>query len=150
MLFRSHVAFAVLAALLLIPFSSNKLVFAIVVIIAGILPDIDSPSSKVGRGIIQRILQFFVKHRGIIHSITFAVFISVVLAIFWPIFSLGFFVGYSVHLLCDSFTKEGIAPFWPFKLKSYGFLTTGGTVENFIFFFVFVLDLFLIGLMVMH
>jgi len=88
-------------------------------------------------------LQLLTKHRGMIHSFSFAILISIILAVFLPILSLGFFLGYSVHLICDSFTRDGIQPFWPLKARSSGFITSGGRIEETLFFSLVLLDIFL-------
>lgn len=139
-------AFGVLMIILFLNHVNDKLIFIGMVLFATVLPDLDSGFSSWGRHFIFRPLQFFVKHRGIIHSFTFGVLISIVLAIFWPVVSLGFFVGYSVHLICDSFTKEGIQPFWPLRARSKGFIATGGRIEDSIFVFLAILDAVLIVL----
>ena len=91
-----------------------------------------------------RILQIFSTHRGFFHSFTFLILITIVFSMFIPVLALGFFVGYSSHLLSDSFTKEGIMPFYPWKKKSYGMLRTGGKIETGIFLGFVVADLFLV------
>ena len=136
-------AFAVLMILLFLEHINNKFIFIGMVLIATILPDLDSGFSSYGRHLIFRPLQWFTKHRGVIHSFSFCILISILLAIFWPIASLGFFVGYSIHLVCDSFTKEGIQPFWPLKSKSYGFITSGGRIEESLFFSLIFIDIIL-------
>ena len=140
MLLRTHLAFAVLLIILFLKQVNNEIVFIIMVLVATVLPDLDSDFSTWGRHMIFRPLQFFVKHRGIIHSFTFGVLISIILSIFWPVASLGFFMGYSVHLICDSFTKDGIQPFWPFKAKSSGFIKSGGRVEDSLFIALILVD----------
>lgn len=134
MLLKTHLAFAVLMIIVFLEHVNHKFTFAFLVLIATVLPDLDSGFSSWGRHLIFRPLQFFTKHRGIIHSFTFGVLISVILAVFWPIASLGFFIGFSVHLICDSFTIKGIRPFWPLKMKSSGFILSGGRVEESLFF----------------
>jgi membrane-bound metal-dependent hydrolase YbcI (DUF457 family) len=134
MLLKTHLAFAVLLILVFAQHVSSKLIFVVAVIVATFLPDLDSASSMSGRFIIFRPLQFFVKHRGVIHSVTTAFLLSLILAFFWPVASFGFFIGYSVHLICDSFTREGIQPFWPLKAKTYGPISSGGRVEESLFF----------------
>ena len=140
MLLKIHMAFAVLMIILFIEHINNKFIFVSVVLIATIIPDLDSGFSSFGRHLIFKPLQLFIKHRGIIHSFTFAVVASVLLAMFWPVASLGFFMGYSVHLICDSFTREGIQPFWPLKIKSNGFIASGGRVEESLFFSLIFVD----------
>jgi len=144
MLLRTHLAFAFLMIILFIQKVNDKGIFIGMVLLATILPDLDSSFSSWGRHLIFRPLQFFVKHRGIIHSLTTGVFISILLAVFWPVGSLGFFIGYSAHLICDSFTKEGIQPFWPLKTRSKGFINSGGRIEDSFFVFLVLVDLILI------
>ena len=51
------------------------------------------------------------------------------LVFFFPILALGFFLGYGLHLFADSFTRDGIRPFYPFKKKTSGRLRTGSKLE---------------------
>ena len=143
MLLRTHLVFAVLMIIVFIQQVSNKFVFAGLVLVATVLPDIDSGFSSWGRHLIFRPLQFFTKHRGILHSFTFAVVVSIVLALIWPIASLGFFIGYSVHLICDSFTKDGIQPFWPLRVRSSGPIKSGGRIEDSLFIILILIDVLL-------
>jgi inner membrane protein len=100
----------------------------------------DSSFSKIGNSIFLRPFQFLVRHRGIVHSFTFAVLAAALLAMFWPVVSLGFFMGFSVHLICDSFTVDGIQPFWPLKARSSGLVKTGGRIEESLFFSLIFID----------
>ena len=142
MLLKTHLAFAMLMILLFISHVDNKLIFFFMVIIATAIPDLDTQSSSWGRHLIFRPLQFFIKHRSLLHSFTFAILISVALAYVMPVLSLGFFVGYSVHIICDSFTKEGVQPFWPLKIKSSGPFRTGGRVEESLFLSLILINIF--------
>jgi len=146
MLLRTHLAFGVLMIILFIQHVNDKLIFIGMVLLATIMPDLDTGFSSWGRHWIFRPLQFFVKHRGVIHSLTAAVVLSILLAVFWPIGCLGFFIGYSVHIITDSFTKEGVRPFWPLKARSYGFIHSGGRIEDSIFVFLILVDAILIVL----
>lgn len=143
MLLRTHLAFAFLIIIMFVQQVSNKFIFVLFVIIGTILPDLDSGFSSWGRHLIFRPLQFFTRHRGVIHSFTFAVIISIILALFFPVASLGFFVGFSVHLVCDSFTKEGIQPFWPSKMKSSGVIRSGSRFEDLVFVILILVDVLL-------
>jgi len=143
MLLKTHMAFAVFLIILFFGHVTHPWIFIIMVLIATVLPDLDSNLSSFGRHLIFKPLQLLTKHRGIVHSFSFAILISIIIAIFWPILSLGFFLGYSVHLICDSFTRDGIQPFWPFKIKSSGYITTGGKIEETLFFTLIILDIFL-------
>jgi len=135
MLLRTHLMFAILVIILFLNYVEYKLAFIIMVLVATAVPDFDNKKSSWGRHIVFRPFQFFTKHRGMIHSFTTSVVLSVILAFFWPVLSLGFFVGFSVHLITDSFTKSGIRPFWPLKIKSSGPLHTGGRIEESMFLF---------------
>jgi membrane-bound metal-dependent hydrolase YbcI (DUF457 family) len=63
--------------------------------------------------------------------------------VFSNIIALGFFLGYGLHLISDSFTKEGITPFYPFfsKVKSKGKISTGGKFEILVFVGFLILDI---------
>jgi membrane-bound metal-dependent hydrolase YbcI (DUF457 family) len=60
---------------------------------------------------------------------------------FFPIFSLGFFLGYTSHLVADSYTIWGIKPFYPSKKVVKGKIRSGGRREEFVFLVFLVLDL---------
>ena len=121
---------------------SNKSLFAGLTLFSTIIADIDSPYSAVGRFKGFRIFQFFMKHRGILHSFTFCIFVSLLFSIFLPILAFPFFLGYSVHLLSDSLTIEGIQPFWPYKRRIEGGITTNSYTEKAIFAFFIFLNIF--------
>ena len=145
MLLKTHLAITILAILLLISRVEHQFVFVITALIATYIPDIDSRYSAIGRKRISRILQFFTKHRGITHSFVFLIFVTLILLYILPVATLGFFVGYGLHLFADSFTVNGITPFHPFsKMKSDGFIRTGKKFEKFIFIAFIILDVLLI------
>jgi inner membrane protein len=140
MIKRTHLAIGLALALLFLPNVNYKWVFFPIVLICALLPDIDSPDSYFGSSKIWRPLQFIVKHRGVFHSFTLCILVSLVFAFVLPIVALPFFLGYGSHLLADSFTQEGITPFWPWKRASQGALRTGGSVENGIFIGFIIID----------
>jgi inner membrane protein len=144
MIKRTHLAIAAALALLFLPIVTHKIVFLGVILVAALLPDIDSPTSYFGHYKIWRPVQFIVEHRGIFHSLTLCIFVSLVFALVLPVLALPFFLGYSSHLFADSFTKEGITPFWPWKRMSQGILTTGTQVEFGIFITFLAIDLILL------
>jgi len=149
MIKRTHLAIGAFFALFFLPYVVNKFTFVVVTLIASLLPDIDSATSTLGRSKLFRPLQFFIKHRGFIHSLTFCFAVAVIFSFYIPVLALPFFLGYSIHLFADSFTLEGIKPFWPSKVEVRGRLRTGGNVEDGIFLvfvlidFVLVVSLFL-------
>jgi len=129
MLIRTHLVITIFFILIFLSSVNNKLVFVLTALFATFLPDIDTRYSKLGKRKLARILQFFTKHRGIIHSFTFLIGCTFLLVLFFPIISLGFFLGYGLHLLADSFTRDGIRPFYPLKKGIRGSLRTGGSIE---------------------
>lgn len=141
MLLRTHLALIVLVILLFITHVQNQLLFAVVALGASFIPDIDTGFSTLGKQKGFRILQFFVRHRGFIHSLTFCSALTLLLVIFLPIIALPFFLGYAVHLFLDSFTLEGIQPFWPYKKTSNWKFKTGSLVETSIFLFLILIDI---------
>ncbi|MBI2629370.1 metal-dependent hydrolase [Candidatus Pacearchaeota archaeon] len=140
-------AISIFVILLFLPFiSSNtsKIIFSFTAFIATFIPDVDIRFSKAGKIPFTGILRFFTKHRGMIHSLTLCLVISVIIAFFFPIVAFGFFTGYSMHLIADCFTKMGIKPFWPLKFEAKGVITTGSKIEKIILFGFIVIDFLLL------
>ncbi len=141
MLIRTHLSITLFFILLLISSVEHKLVFVMVALVSTFIPDIDSRFSTLGKKKTLRILQFFIKHRGILHSFTFLFVLTLFFVLFFPVIALGFFLGYGLHLLADSFTVEGIRSFYPYKKKSLGRIRTGGKSETSILVFFVIADL---------
>jgi membrane-bound metal-dependent hydrolase YbcI (DUF457 family) len=148
MLIKTHLAIAIFSILFLIPYVEAKLVFSLVALIVTFVPDVDEKKSSLGKYKIFRTVQMFLKHRGVLHSFTFLILVSLALALFFPVIALGFFVGYGAHLLADSFTIEGIKPFYPSKKVISGKIRTGSRGETGIFVFFVLADVFLVILRV--
>jgi len=144
MMGKTHLAIGVFFVLLFLAGMPNKIVFATIALISSILPDIDSAYSTIGKYKVLRIFQFFVKHRGAIHSLTFCVALALIFSFFMPPLAFPFFLGYSMHLLADSLTLEGIMPFWPSKTTINGRVTTGSYTESVIFFVFILLSVFVV------
>lgn len=140
MMLRTHLVIAILAVLLFVSHIKYQILFIIFALAATILPDIDCMYSTLGKSKIFRPLQFFVKHRSLIHSFTIAIILSLILAFLIPVIALPFFLGYSLHVFADAFTKEGVMPFWPWKKESSGFVRTGGKIEKGMFLVFAVID----------
>lgn len=140
MLRRTHLAIGLAIALQFIHHVNHQFLFLLVIMVATVLPDIDSGFSSLGKNWFAKPVQALVSHRGFLHSYTFCILISALLALLYPIIALPFFMGYSFHLLADSFTVQGIRPFWPLKTVSKGVVTTGSMVEDAIFWTLVLLD----------
>jgi membrane-bound metal-dependent hydrolase YbcI (DUF457 family) len=122
------------------------MIFVVVALLTTLIPDVDSKNSTLGNKKIFRPLQFFLKHRGIVHSFTFLILITLLFVMFLPILAFPFFLGYSSHLIADSFTSHGLRPFYPHKKTISGKVRTGGKLETSIFTLFVLGDLFLLVL----
>lgn len=145
MLFKTHIVFTLFSVLFLIDHVHYKFAFVVVALVAGVLPDIDSGFSTLGKHRLFRPVQLFTRHRGIIHSFTLCILVTLALAAYFPIYSLPFFLGYSLHLFADCFTVEGIRPFWPFKFESKGPLRVGSALEEVLFIGFCIVDVVLVA-----
>lgn len=143
MLIKTHFAITFFLILVLLPFTNFKTIFIFIALTATFLPDLDSYYSSSGSKIFLKFIPFLKKNREIVHSFSFLLLITFILALFFPVLSLGFFVGYSSHLLTDSFTLEGIRVFYPLKNILSGRIVTGGITEQRIFSFFMVGDIIL-------
>lgn len=146
MQFWTHLSAGIFAALVLFSFVHNPFLFGLIVIISSLLPDIDTPTSKLGRNNFSKTLTAFFKHRGVIHSVFFMLLVYFFLLMFWHFAALPFLVGYSVHLLLDLLTPRGLRLFWPFKFRIKGFVRSGGLLEVFVFVIFLILDCALISI----
>ncbi|MEA2036602.1 MAG: metal-dependent hydrolase [Nanoarchaeota archaeon] len=138
MLFGTHLAFGFLISLYLIDFFDikNQILFIIVLIFFSIFPDIDRSTSKVYKKL--KPFSYFAiifGHRNIFHTIYLPLLISTIFFIFdQKLISMAVFIGYSLHLLLDSLTKNGIKWFYPLIQKRVaGPLKTGSFIESGIF-----------------
>lgn len=133
MLIKTHLAITLFLVLILVQYVSSPILFLTIALLATYVPDIDSRNSKVGHHLLFRPIQWISKHRGMIHSFSFLILVTFFFAFVFPLVALGFFVGFSSHLIADSFTLEGIKPFYPSKLRSSGNVITGSISETNVF-----------------
>ena len=130
MLLRTHLAMSLFVAAIFWHSVSSKILFTLLLFVATVLPDIDNSKSYISsKTKLSKIVGFFSKHRGFFHSMTFAVLLGLLIAIFFPAIALPIFLGYSLHIFADSFTKEGVQTLWPLSIQSKGRLTTGSWFE---------------------
>lgn len=139
MLAKTHLAFGFLAALILKPMihPSDAILFFAVVLLGSLLPDIDSPESKISHktGPLSKLVAVFSKHRGIFHSLFFAALIAVLVGyLAGSIYGIALCIGYLSHLIIDGFTIQGINFLHPVgKLYLSGFIKTGSIGEWIVF-----------------
>jgi inner membrane protein len=135
MMFKTHIVFAFLVGLFAVKFfnPSNQILFIVLVMLGGLLPDIDHPKSKIGRYF--RPINYLFEHRGFFHSFLFipVLVLIILLAIKLPNFSLPLAIGYASHLVSDMLTVEGIMPLHPItRFRLRGFIRTGSFFETII------------------
>ena len=150
MLIRTHLLITLFFVLIFLSSVENKVVFAVVALIATFIPDIDTKFSKLGKRKVFRPLQFFVSHRGFLHSFVFLGLVSFIFYLFLPIVMLGFALGYGSHLVADSLTIQGIKPFYPFKRRWHWRIKTGGKLEVVLFVGFLIADLLLLFSMMLN
>jgi inner membrane protein len=147
MLTRTHLVLSVLVYFILLEFLAvqSKIVFLIFVMLGAMFVDVDSRKSKMGRGWWFRPLQCFVKHRGVFHSLFMGLLLGLVIGLVHLWSGIGFFVGYSVHLLGDMMTPAGVRIFYPIYNKKISFrlIRSGGLAEEILFVLVLLTDIFL-------
>ena len=95
--------------------------------ISSLLPDIDEPTSKVGRRakILSVPINKMFKHRGLFHTPIFALGLFIIMScVMFSIsktinfvYPLCFLIGYLSHLFLDTFTPSGIMWLYPFYKK---------------------------------
>ncbi|MCL4251787.1 MAG: metal-dependent hydrolase [Anaerolineae bacterium] len=108
--------------------------------LAAILPDIDHPSGQIRQRMgIASVLLFWLKHRGITHTLLAFVAVGVGSSQLLPLYhAIPVIIGYGSHLVADAMTRSGI-PFWyplykkpVHLLPSFMRLRTNGLVEHLI------------------
>ncbi|MCX6747055.1 MAG: metal-dependent hydrolase [Candidatus Pacearchaeota archaeon] len=145
MFFKTHLVIAFFFVLIFFQHIENPIIFLPVVFFATIIPDIDNRFSKIGHHKIFRIFNFFIRHRGVIHSFTFLAIISIFIFLFFKEILIPFTAAYSLHLILDGFTKKGIKPLYPLKKEMKWKIKTGGIIETVLFIIFFLVDLLLIA-----
>ena len=134
MMFKTHLTISLLTAMIILPlFTLNKGVFLLIFLLGAIFPDIDIPTSVIGRR--ARLLGWLFSHRGIFHSLPMLLLLS---AIIWvvtlnPLYAFVFSLGYALHLGIDMLNHKGIRPFFPLKFRIKGFIKTNSITEQVIF-----------------
>jgi membrane-bound metal-dependent hydrolase YbcI (DUF457 family) len=144
----THLTIGVLLVFLLEEYTmllqGNEVYAAALLLVATVLPDIDSGTSLLGRklGVLKKVLN----HRGFFHSIMALVSFGIVVYLVTnsrPL-SYVFMIGYGSHLVADSVTKEGTRLFYPSGLVTKGWLRVGSAVETLLFVVMVVLTVQLV------
>lgn len=116
-----------------------------------LLPDIDHPRGSIRQklGAVGHLSLFWLKHRGITHTLIALVAITAAAFMLLPLpYAIGAASGYLSHLLADMVTVSGLPVFWPYKRESMHILpkrlrlTTNTLPEHLL---ALLLMLFLVG-----
>ena len=145
MLFRTHMVFSLAVYFLLAYFIAMPFYVLIFVLMATAFVDIDIRNSKAGNRWYLRPLQWFTKHRGVLHSLFIGVLLSLILGSVSLWAGFGFFVGYVSHLFLDCLTRGGVRLFWPLPWKVKGFIRSGGIAEQVVFVLLLLGNIFIVG-----
>jgi len=146
MMYKTHLAFGLFCGLMFLPNQdiTTKLIFLGLVLVGALIPDVDTPESKVGNKVpmLSAFFRFLAGHRGLFHSIFAAAAFSGLVWIFVnPTYGTALFIGYASHLLIDCLTKSGINFLHPISnFRISGFITTGGFSENLLLIGIVIVD----------
>jgi len=148
MQFRTHLAFSLLVALVIVNLEilKSSITFIVIVLFFSLLPDIDTPESFLGRMTrpFSNLIRAFVGHRTFFHSVWAPAAIFILIAPFSIIFALAASLGYLSHLLIDMMNEKGLRPLWPLNFHISGPFATGGFFELILFFVLIGIDSLLI------
>lgn len=144
MLFRTHLFFSLLIGSLIFQyFEINPFFFVGLAVIGGMIPDIDKGSSKINNILkITKPIAFMTRHRGMFHSLFFAVLVSGPFMLYSFTAGIALFIGYLGHMLIDSLNYAGIRWLHPIqKFHTKGFIETGSWGEHILTIFLAVVFL---------
>ena len=148
MMFKTHLAFGILLALLTFNYfdNINKYLFVLITVVSAIFLDIDEENSFIGRRTkpLSSLINTMFKHRGFIHSFLFISIISILIWFFSGNYYIPFLIGTLGHLFLDSLTVAGVRILYPLKFRTRFVFKTGS---------IFDLSLFLIiilGILVLY
>ncbi|MBD3309935.1 hypothetical protein GF351_01815 [Candidatus Woesearchaeota archaeon] len=147
MMGKTHMAFGLFLGLLCLPLLQprNSLLFLSLAVFAALIPDIDSPDSKLGRKVVplSHIFKFVFGHRGFFHSIFFPVlmFAGVLGIAFYSqagyVYAYAVLIGALSHIFIDAITIEGVNLLSPVsRFRVAGFIKTNSLMELAVFVFL--------------
>ena len=143
MMWKTHLLFGFLIALILLPYINpeNQILYVAIVLFGSLLTDIDHPDSKFGRKL--KIIGMLFEHRGFFHSLFALALFTVPFFLFnLDYIAIPLLIGYGSHIFIDSFSYQGIMFLHPLsRWKIKGFMKTGGFAEKILFFFLLIIFL---------
>lgn len=100
--------------------------------LAALVPDIDTPESKIGKLVppLSFALNKIFGHRNFFHSVWAVLAVYVLLKMFWPLMAAPAAVGYASHIVLDMLNPAGVRLFWPLRLNvAFPLVTAGSLLE---------------------
>ena len=110
------------------------------IVIGSLLPDIDHPSSKLGRYAYP--LSAVVQHRGFTHSLISSLILPLPAILISTRYYYALVVGYLLHLLADTLNPSGVMWLYPYKKKYSLKLANTGGLEEVIFSVIAIMFIF--------
>jgi len=112
----THIALGLttLYALRIAPTAQENIIVGAVCVLGSLAPDLDHPNALLTRklgcvgALLSWCLRIISRHRGVTHSVWFAVAVSLAA---WQMQSMvmwSFAIGYVVHIIGDMFTRDGV------------------------------------------
>jgi inner membrane protein len=134
MLFLTHLLFSLLLGTLSFKFFGlQPVLFVALVVLGGLLPDMDKANSKINNMLkITKPIAHMVRHRGIFHSIFLGALLAGLLAFYVNnVMGIALLIGYVGHLLIDGLNHAGVNLLHPIqKMHISGFIETGSLAEH--------------------
>ncbi|WP_050615617.1 metal-dependent hydrolase [Bacillus testis] len=153
MMFKTHIVSSLAISATIVHYTGltapTDFAFYAGTIIGSVLPDIDEPASQMGQTVsVQRkigrkrvalglspLIKGLFGHRGLTHTLLFCVLFFFLYSRFPSSVLLGLSVGYTLHVLEDMCSKQGVPLLYPFHKRKIrlNLYRTGKTSENMLF-----------------
>lgn len=99
---------------------SHLIILLLLTLLGSLLPDIDTPTSTLGRFV--PFIGAIIPHRTITHTIWIVLVMGIAIFIFGGnAYFIALWIGYILHIIEDTFSRQGIAWFYPIDgYRTYG------------------------------
>ena len=137
MLWQTHVVIGAAAGIMAGPIAGKETIVAASISgLAALLPDIDTPCSKLGRRrpVTSGVVSLFFGHRGALHSVVGCIAVLAVFSTILPKYMLRYIgLGYMSHIFADMLNPAGVPFLWPIKKRlRVPIIRTGGVLEKYV------------------
>lgn len=109
------------------PYSFELLLISLLFGLGSLFPDIDTPTSTIGKYF--PFVGSIIGHRTVTHTIWALLLLSAATWYFDSVLLLAFTAGYTLHIIQDSFSRQGIAWFYP-VLGGYNTFGSGAVMKQ--------------------